>query len=311
MLNKISICKQILLYHTYPLSDIFQIMKKFKRIYIEITNICNLHCSFCPDSGRISGFMTEDLFSRILDEIRETSEYIYLHVKGEPLMHPLLERFLGIACEKKFKVNLATNGTLIARHREMLLDQPSIRQISFSLHSIEDDLTGAGKYLDDIFSFSNEAINKTKMFIEFKLWNLNGTTENEINNIIFSRIESHFNLKCKVIDMVPSGKGIKISDRIFLNRDKSFLWPDLNLPDGSHKGFCYGLKKQAAILVDGTVVPCCLDGKGIINLGNIKASSFNDIINSERSTNMIRGFSERHVVEKLCLKCTYRDRFTL
>lgn len=149
------------------------------------------------------------------------------------------------------------------------------------------------------------------MFIEFKLWNLNSEKENEINNIIFSLIESRFNLKCKVNTMASSGRGIRISDRIFLNRDKSFTWPDINSPVNNPHGFCYGLKRQAAILVDGTVVPCCLDGRGVVKLGNIRQSSFPDIINSERALKIISGFSERKAVEELCQKCTYRDRFDI
>ncbi|HPS85229.1 MAG TPA: radical SAM/SPASM domain-containing protein, partial [Spirochaetota bacterium] len=275
----------------------------------EITNICNLRCSFCPPSGREPEFMDEKLFTEILDKIKESSEYIYFHVKGEPLMHPQIEKFLDISHEKGFRVSIATNGTLIGETGEKLLDKPALRQISFSLHSLEGESNRdiIGKYLDDIFSFALEAVKKTKMFIEFKLWNLN--RENELNRIIYEHMENRFNLDGKVSDMVPSGKGIRILDRIFLNRGNEFLWPDLDSPENNPNGYCYGLKRQAAILVDGTVVPCCLDGKGIMKLGNITDSSFSDIINSKRALRIIRGFSERKAVEEMCRKCTYRDRF--
>ena len=284
-------------------------MRKFKRIYIEITNICNLKCSFCPDSGRVPEFMDEELFIRILDEIKASSDYIYFHVKGEPLMHPQLGRLLDISYQKGFRVSLATNGTMIGKIGEKLLNKPALRQISFSLHSLEEETDRAliEKYLDDIFSFALEAVKKTKTFIEFKLWNLN--RENELNRIVYEHMESRFNLKCKVSEMMPTGKGIRILDRIFLSRGNEFLWPDLNSPENNPNGYCYGLKRQAAILVDGTVVPCCLDGKGIMKLGNIKESSFSDIISSERALRIIRGFSERKAVEEMCRKCTYRDRF--
>lgn len=286
-------------------------MRKFKRIYIEITNVCNLKCSFCPDSGRALQFMDEELFTRILDEIKESSDYIYFHVKGEPLMHPRLERFLDISSEKGFRVSIATNGTLIGKTGEMLLNKTALRQISFSLHSLEQETSRERieNYLDDIFSFTLQAAEKTRTFIEFKLWNLNREKDNELNSIIFKHMESVLNLAGKVSEMVPAGKGIKILDRIFLSRGDEFLWPDLNSPENNPNGYCYGLKRQAAILVDGTVVPCCLDGKGIMKLGNIKESSFSDIINSKRALRIIRGFSERKAVEEMCRKCTYRDRF--
>lgn len=286
-------------------------MRKFKRIYIEITNICNLNCSFCPDSGREHAFMDEILFTKILDEIKESSDYIYFHVKGEPLMHPQLERFLDISREKGFRVSIATNGTLISKIGEMLLEKAAIRQMSFSLHSLEGEKNHnlIENYLENIFNFALEAAKKTKIFIEFKLWNLNTETKDNVNEIIFEYIERRINISREVLRGISSGKGTKIADRIFLSRWSEFLWPDLLSPENNPNGYCYGLKRQAAILVDGTVVPCCLDGKGIMNLGNINKDSFYNIINSERSLKIIRGFSERHAVEELCMKCTYRNRF--
>ncbi len=255
--------------------------------------------------------MGEELFTRILDEIKDSSEYIYFHVKGEPLLHPDIERFLNISSEKGFHVSIATNGTLIGRTGEKLLDKPALRQISFSLHSLEDktDSDMIEKYLDDILSFAVEAVNRTKIFIEFKLWNLNREPESEANKIIFSQIAEKLNLPVNFHEGISSGKGVKISDRIFLSRGSEFFWPDLNSPENNPNGYCYGLKRQAAVLVDGTVVPCCLDGKGIMKLGNIKESSFEDIIGSSRALRIIKGFSERKAVEELCRKCTYRNRF--
>ena len=284
-------------------------MRKFKRIYIEITNICNLKCSFCPDTGRAPEFMDEELFIKILDEIKESSEYIYFHVKGEPLMHPRLDRFLDIAFEKGFRVSIATNGTLIGKTGLMLLTKPALRQISFSLHSLEEgkDRELIEKYLEEIFSFALEAAEKTKTFVEFKLWNLN--RDIELNSIVYEYMEKRLSLQGKVRDMVPTGKGVRILDRIFLSRGNEFQWPVLDSPENNPNGYCYGLKRQAAILVDGTVVPCCLDGKGIMKLGNIKEASFADIINGKRALRIIRGFSERKAVEELCRNCTYRNRF--
>lgn len=286
-------------------------MKKFKRIYIEITNVCNLKCSFCPESRRKPEFMDDALFVKILDDIKDSSDYIYFHVKGEPLMHPRLEKFLDISGEKNFRVSLATNGTLIKEAGINLPDKPAIRQISFSLHSLEKEKNHATieTYLDNIINFTIEALKKSRMFIEYKLWNLTMDAENEINEIIFTTISERLDVPVNVLKGIKTGKGKKISDRIYLSRGSEFLWPDLDSHDNNPNGYCYGLKRQAAVLVDGTVVPCCLDGGGVMNLGNIRESSFAEIIGSERAERIIRGFSERKAVEELCLKCTYRNRF--
>lgn len=71
------------------------------------------------------------------------------------------------------------------------------------------------------------------------------------------------------------------------------------------------LRNQVAILVDGTVVPCCLDGEGIISLGNINEIDFSKIIDSERANNILDGFSRREAVEELCKKCGYRKKFSI
>ncbi len=102
-------------------------MRKFRRIYIEITNVCNLKCNFCPVTNRKPEFMTTELFKRILYEIREYTEYIYLHVKGEPFLHPEIDKILDISFEKGFKVNITTNGTLINNVRDKIINKKALR----------------------------------------------------------------------------------------------------------------------------------------------------------------------------------------
>lgn len=291
----------------------YPIMKKFKRIYIEITNVCNLKCSFCPVTGRAPEFMDEKTFTLILDSIRGLTEYLFFHVKGEPLLHPLIGRFLDICHERKFMVNLATNGTLIAEAGEKLFGKPALRLVSFSLHSLEEqtDPVMRTRYLEDIISFTEKAVSQTPVLVEFKLWNLGDSAADGINRIILDYIEERFGLPQKIDEKISSPGRIRLSDRIFLNMANRFSWPDAKSPDNTSIGFCYGLRTQAAILVDGTVVPCCLDSEGAMKLGNIHESSFSDIINSERACNISQGFSNRTVVEEICRKCTYRNRFNI
>jgi radical SAM protein with 4Fe4S-binding SPASM domain len=154
---------------------------------------------------------------------------------------------------------------------------------------------------------------KTKMIVSLRLWNLNkdneATLEIRKNDTILEYIEDFFNLPDKIDETASVNRGIKISDRVYINQAQKFKWPDLNEEEINESGFCYALRDQAAILVDGTVVPCCLDHEGVIKLGNIHYSSFSEIIDSERVNNIINGFSKRHVVEELCKKCGYIKKF--
>ncbi len=290
-------------------------MKKYKKFYIEITNVCNLACRFCPQTIRQPEFMKLETFSKILEQIKPYTDYIYFHVKGEPLLHPEIDKFLDLCYEKGFKVNVTTNGTLINEAKDKILMKPALRQINFSLHSFDgnEGLHNKNEYINSILSFVKEVIDKTNVLISLRLWNLDKDNETNLqrkrNRQLLEIIEKTFNLDYKIEEKVIPSRGIKIADRVYLNQDIEFKWPDLKEPEDEGRGFCYGLRNQAAILVDGTVVPCCLDGEGIINLGNINKTHFSEIIESDRAKNIINGFSRREAVEELCRKCGYRKKF--
>ncbi len=292
-------------------------MKKYKKIYIEITNVCNLSCDFCPQTIRKPVFMTVETFRMISDQIKPYTDYIYLHVKGEPLLHPDIDQILDICHEQGFRVNISTNGTRINQMKNKLYGKPSLRQINFSLHSFDGNEAFGDKadYIDNIISFTREATLSSELLISYRLWNLDENNEinqkRKKNSQLLETIEKEFNLPYKIQEKVIPGRGIKIADQIYLNQDHQFQWPDLKEMEDDGKGFCYGLRNQIAILVDGTVVPCCLDGEGIINLGNIKTTHFSEIIENKRAANIIDGFSKREAVEELCRKCGYRKRFDM
>ncbi len=289
-------------------------LKTFKKVYVEITSICNLACSFCPQTKRQAKFMDLNTFNNILDQIKPHTNHIYLHVKGEPLLHPKLDQLLDAADTKGFKVNMTTNGTLIEKARHRILGKPAVRQMNFSLHSFDghegsEDREG---YLYRIIDFVREAV-KQDIIVSFRLWNL---TEDNMTNLQKQRnretldiLEHEFGLDFKIEEKVVPGSGVKIAKNIYLNQDHEFEWPSLAAEEDDGKGFCHGLRSQAGVLVDGTVIPCCLDGEGVINLGNINATPFSEIVESKRANDLFYGFSRREAVEELCRKCGYRKRF--
>ena len=289
-------------------------MKTFKKVYIEITSVCNLACSFCPPTSRAAKLIKLDEFNNRLDQIKPHSKYIYLHVKGEPLLHPRIDELLDASHAKGFKVNITTNGTLIKKNRDKLLGKPALRQMNFSLHSFDghEGSTNREEYLSNILSFVREAV-KHKVIISFRLWNLdqdNATNaERSRNRETLEILEKEYNLDYRIEEKVVPGSGIKVADRIYINQDHEFRWPSLQEPEDDGKGFCHALRSQAAILVDGTVVPCCLDGEGVIDLGNINSTPFSDIVEGERANNLFDGFSRREAVEEMCRKCGYRKKF--
>lgn len=290
-------------------------MKRFKKFYIEITNVCNLACDFCPQTKRKPEFMKIEVFDKILDQIKPYTDYIYFHVKGEPLLHPEIDKFLDLSHEKGFKVNITTNGTLIAQVKDKIMNKPGLRQMNFSLHSFDanDKYDNKDEYINDIFSFVKETRENDDIIIALRLWNLDKDNvvnlENKKNYEILEVIEKEFNLAYKIDEQITKTRGIKVTDKVFLNQDHKFDWPDLKEKEDDGIGFCYGLRNQIAVLVDGTVVPCCLDGEGVIDLGNINKKDFSEILEGDRAKNIFDGFSNRKAVEELCRKCGYRRKF--
>ncbi|OWA34095.1 radical SAM protein [Saccharibacillus sp. O16] len=293
-------------------------MRTFKKIYIEITSVCNLACHFCPPTERQARFIKPETFEQMLGKIDPHTNHIYLHVKGEPLLHPKIDLLLDAAHARGFKVNITTNGTLIAKNRHKLLGKPAVRQMNFSLHSFDGHAgsTDRDGYLADILSFIRDARQdevSRKVLFSFRLWNL---TEDNMTNAARSRnretlelIEREYGLDYRIEEKVERGKGLKVADNIYLNQDHEFQWPSLTAPEDDGKGFCHALRSHAAILVDGTVVPCCLDGEGVIKLGNVLEQDFSDIVEGERANALVEGFSRREAVEDLCRRCGYRTRF--
>lgn len=289
-------------------------LKTFKKVYIEITSVCNLACSFCPPTARAKGLIKVEQFNKILDEIRPHTKYIYLHVKGEPLLHPRIDQLLDAAHAKGFKVNITTNGTLIKKNREKILGKPALRQINFSLHSFDghEGSENREKYLGDILDFVRDS-REYNTIISYRLWNLQQDHVSDVaarrNRETLEILENEYNLDYRIEEKVEPGKGVKIAPHVYLNQDHEFRWPSLLEPEDEGKGFCHALRSQAAILVDGTVVPCCLDGEGVINLGNVHEKSFSEIVEGERANKIVEGFSRREAVEELCRKCGYRQKF--
>ena len=276
-------------------------MKRFQKAYVEISNLCNLRCGFCPGTRRAPGRMKEDVFSRVLSSLKPYTDYLYFHLMGEPLCHPELERFLEIAGENGFRVILTTNGTLLQDRQEVLLRSPALHKVNVSLHAFEaNDLAIPFEaYLERCFAFGQAA--EGKKLVVYRLWNRGGADSQ--NQAILAAMRRAF-----PGEWVTERKGTRIGDRVYLESGEKFDWPDLE-KDEADVCFCRGLRDQIGVLWDGTVVPCCLDHEGDIALGNLLKTPLEEILASPRASALYDGFSRRTAVEPLCRSCGYARRF--
>lgn len=289
-------------------------MKRFKKVYIEITNICNLNCDFCPKTKRSLTYSKSEEFQYILKAIKPYTDYIYLHLMGEPTLHPELETYLELSRREGLKVNLTTNGTLLKKVENILLEAPTLRQINISLHSFEGNEKDGNidHYLDEVIQFILKAVESTKMICSIRLWNMDDEAlkgKNELNQYILEKLQNDLKAEIDIKKALKEKNGIKLRGQVYLNMAKKFEWPDKDKEQLEEEVFCYGLRDQIGILVDGTVVPCCLDSEGRIGLGNIFETPLETILNSPRAKAIYQGFSERRAVESLCKKCGYANRY--
>ena len=277
-------------------------MKRFNKVYLEISNLCNLRCAFCPGTKRTPHRMTEAEFSALLPRIRPFSDYLYFHLMGEPLCHPLLARFLELAGEAGFKVILTTNGTLLPRMQDVLLNAPALHKVNISLHAFEanDLAVPFEEYLRGCFAFGKAA--EGKCIISYRLWNGGGA--DALNGQILDTMAEYFPRP-----WAEERRGPRLGQKIYLEYGDKFDWPDLSAADNGERVFCYGLRDQIGVLCDGTVVPCCLDHEGDLALGNLHETTMDAILETDRAKAIYEGFQKGKAAEELCRRCGYATRF--
>lgn len=273
----------------------------YSRVYVEITNLCNRNCSFCPGTVRAPRMLTAAEFRTIAEKLRGTTKYLYYHLMGEPLTHPGLPEMIGIATELGIKSAITTNGTLLPSRGQALIDS-GVYKVNISVHSFEEGSEeDYVNYIDGCLDFARRA-GQAGTLVVLRLWN-NGCDDGR-NARTVGMIRRHF-----PGEWVVSPRGTKVGEKVYLEHADRFSWPDIQAEDRGESVFCYGLRDHFGVLSDGRVVPCCLDREGEITLGNLFADEIDAILANPRAKAMVEGFSCRRATEELCRKCGYARRF--
>lgn len=257
--------------------------------------------------------MPLDLFHKIIRQVAPLTEQVCFHLMGDPLVHPKLSEMIEICNEHDVKIFFVTNGVLLReKHTELLLN-PAFRQVNFSLHSFPDNFPDRdpSDYLQRIFNYADKAlVERPDLYINFRLWNLQDVRGASSQNFdMLTRIQRHFDVHIDTTIDVRTKKSIRLKNRLYLHFDTEFIWPSMDSPVLGTHGRCHGLSSHFGILVDGQVVPCCLDKEGRIPLGSIENESLLDILASAKSQAILNGFKNRKLIEGLCQRCQYIERF--
>ncbi len=273
------------------------------RAYLEITNVCNLSCGFCHKTRRKGRFISVNEFEVAARRLRAFAEILHFHILGEPLLHPALQELLTVADRLGFKVNITTNGTLLDKRGEVLLNSSALKKVSISLHCYEVNSIGVSleAYLDSCFGFCKQAAERGIVTV-LRLWNKGGA--DTMNPKILERMKHAFNG-----EWTELYSGFKLEEYVFLEWGELFDWPDIDSREYGGNHSCYGVRSQLGVLCDGTVVPCCLDCEGAVRLGNIFESELSEILSGDRAESLKKSFQNRRVTEPLCRRCGYAMRF--
>ena len=288
--------------------------KPYRRAYVEISNICNLKCSFCPEVERKQQVMSPESFTTIAQQLEGLVDEVCLHLMGEPLNHPDLASIVQVCGQYKLPINLTTNGVLLMGQRKDLLLDPIVRQVNISVHSFEANFPSreVGPYMERVLNFAAEAgIHRPDLYINLRLWDQQpdsgpAPTNARIRHLLQERF---------AVDLSPASinikrrKQVRLSGRLSVHFDSRFTWPSMDLPVRSQQGFCHGLGSHFGIHADGSVVPCCLDKEAVINLGNSFRTSLANILSGPRAQRMRTGFDQGVLTEDLCQRCPFIARF--
>jgi len=286
---------------------------KFYRIYIELTNICGLRCSFCPTKALPNTTMDLKFFESVVIQAKRYTSEIACHVVGDPLTLSNLGDYLDILHKYKIRALLTTSGYFLKKHGDDTLFHPAVKQINISLNAFNKNDTSISfeQYMESILKLCAKKVKrKEESFINLRMWNLDEVMSEEVfNSQLFEKLSKHFGVALNLKGLNPKEqKNIRLDYKVLLHFDNYFEWPSLQNRDYGH-GSCQGLRSHIAVLASGEVVPCCLDSDGVMALGNLHNSSLEKIILGERATCMINGFKEDRAVEELCQHCSYKDRF--
>lgn len=279
----------------------------YSKVFLEITNVCNLRCSFCPGTQRAPRALHPDEFRLLAGKLRPVTDYLHLHVMGEPLAHPQLGEILRISHELGFLINLTTNGTLLDKRRQLLLDAPALRRVNVSLHAFEANECGDfDGYVRACAAFGRAAAARGKL-ISYRLWNLDSQGakgQNARNDAILAALHEAFAAPWR-----KNTWGWRLDETVYLNYAERFVWPSPDAPECGERGRCRALRAQLAVLCDGTLVPCCLDGEGRMALGNLFTQELDEILASPLARQIVTGFQNGVRAHPLCRRCGYISRF--
>ncbi|WP_139452036.1 radical SAM/SPASM domain-containing protein [Campylobacter armoricus] len=277
---------------------------QFEKIYIELSDICGLKCDFCPTQKAQRKSMSLENFEKICKSVHNHAKLFTFHVLGDPLRILNLKEYLKIALKFNMQIELTSSGFYFDNEKiNLVLNYKNIHQINISLGAfLSQSRVDLSEYFNPILKLIFLHLEKkNNSFINLRLWNLdkNFTPPSE-NEKIYKFLEQVFKVKIQTQKIKN-----RLERHIILHQAKLFKWPSLKDEVIREKGYCYALNGQIAILSDGSLVPCCLDAKADMKLGNCFEKDFNELLKSPLYIELKEGFKQGILKAELCKRCNF------
>ena len=285
---------------------------------LEVTTACNLHCPLCTTHDTARGISRLSL-ENVKDVVRgcgKSLKVVSLHVLGEPLMHKELFDFIRHCASHGVNTTFSTNGMLLGRHVEDVLDS-GLSLISIAIDGA--DQADYAKYrlggdFDTVVRNARALVEAKRargasqpvIQVQMVMFSYNEDREAEARAFLESLGADVVSLKRPAYLAPASPSARSFWDKVDM-RDEGRRW---TRPVTSaarlyrNQRVCPQLER-ATILSDGSVVACCIDAEGNTAFGNLNRQDFRSIWRGEEHRRVIEKFM-RHELQP-CHFCTLGD----
>lgn len=273
--------------------------------WIEPTNICNLKCVTCPqslDHRGEKGVMDLELYKIVLEQVNKLKPTaLMLHLAGEPLIHPMLDKMVRLAKETGIYTQFATNGTMLHREKADKLLDAGIDAIDIAFcenREVFSKLRGGADWqvvYENIVDFLKAKKRRGKPYPFVQITNIDTNSESSVGKIskLFSDLPYNNIINFEVHSWGGDFASQMKNDMFFTRMRKNSYYP------------CSHLWSSMVIRWNGEVVPCCRDLEGDFILGDVKKENLRDIWNNSKAIYLRKIHkNNKYQKVKLCRNCT-------
>jgi radical SAM protein with 4Fe4S-binding SPASM domain len=281
---------------------------------IEPNNSCNLSCVACPVGNnsliRETGFMDLKLFNDIILQTRKHLIYLNLYFQGESLLHPQIGEMIEIANKNNIYTCLSTNGQLIAKNIDKIVNT-GLDKLIISIDGLNEETYqiyrkgGKLKYVTDgieeLIKYKNNNRKKAP-YIELQFIVMKHN-QNEINKLKkFKKITGADAIRLKSMQIYSLQDKTMITD---IDKYSRYKVTNLGIEiKNKLKNHCYRMWSSAVITWDGKVLPCCFDKNANHIMGNTKTTRFNEIWHNKAYNDFRNNISTNRKGISMCNNCT-------